>query len=71
LHDTDFETFEYDTSSSKHSLNISRLFKDDDLADKSLISGALKEAGQPHPDCLQRYLAVLSNPEVKHEGHGN
>ena len=33
LHDTDFETFDYDTSFSKHSINISRLFKDDSSVD--------------------------------------
>ena len=29
LHETDFETFEYDTNSSKQDINISRIFKDD------------------------------------------
>lgn len=38
LHETDFETFEFDTSSSKQEINVSRLFKDEKV-DPALVSG--------------------------------
>lgn len=33
LHETDFETFDFDESDTKQSINISRVFKDDEEVD--------------------------------------
>jgi hypothetical protein len=38
LHETDFENFDADMTTSKHDLNVRRLFKDEDV-NPSLISG--------------------------------
>lgn len=52
LHETDFETFDFDTSNTKQKINISRLFRDDSDVDQSLVSGVVSEPEEPHPDCF-------------------
>jgi len=71
LYETDYETFDYDKSDNKASVNVKRLFKDDNVKDMSLIEGDAIIAPEPHPDCFARFKAVGAQPEIKHEEHGN
>ena len=50
---------------------MQRLFKDDQVDDKSLIEGASSSPKEPYPDCLQRFVSVLNNQDQKHDQHGN
>lgn len=72
LHETDFETFEYDTNSSKQDINISRIFKDDQQVNTKLVNGKFEETQtEPYPDYFQRFKNVVNNPETKFPDHGS
>lgn len=36
-----------------------------------MVQGTKREPALPYPDCLQRYISVLNDPEAKHDEHGN
>ena len=59
LHDTDFETFDYDKSSSRQDINVSRLFKDENV-DPALINGKIpdKSLRKDYTSSFMQFLSV-------------
>ena len=59
LHDTDFESFDYDKSSSRQDINVSRLFKDDNV-DPVLISGKTPDRSlrKDYTSSFMQFLSV-------------
>lgn len=52
LYETDYETFYYDESESKQHVNVARLFREDTVADASLVQGQYPDPPEQHPDCF-------------------
>ena len=57
LHETDYENFDVDTTTSKQDLTVSRLFKDKEV-DPLLISGKEEQPIKQKIDCLMSFLKI-------------